>query len=186
MRALYLFMMISVDGYFEGPGHDLSWHNANNDEFQQFAIEQTSTVGTILFGRRTYDMMAEFWTSAEARETDPDTTKLMNEKPKVIFSHSLKEVPWQNSRLAERPLADEVRALKQEPGEDIAIFGSNNIATQLMEAKLLDELRIMVNPIALGNGTSLFGGLYAPQRLSLNDTRTFKNGNILLRYKVNY
>ena len=183
MRKLFLFMMVSLDGYFEGSDHDLSWHNADSDEFQKFAIDQLGTIDTILFGRRTYEMMASFWRSEEALKTDPKTAKLMNETPKVVFSRTLQATKWQNNRLAARGVKDEVTALKQQPGKDIAVFGSSNLCLSLLEDNLLDELRIMVNPVIIGQGTPLFAGVKHRKKFRLAGMRTFTSGNVLLTYQ---
>src|SRR5579872_1265701 len=99
MRKVFLFMMVSLDGYFEGPNHDLSWHNVD-EEFNKFAIAQTKNVGTLLFGRRTYELMRDFWPTEEARKTDPIVANQMNTTPKIVFSRTLKEAEetkyWKN------------------------------------------------------------------------------------------
>lgn len=181
MRKLFLFMMVSLDGYFEGPDHDLSWHNTD-EEFVRFAIEQLDTIDTILFGRRTYDMMAEFWPSKQAIETDPETAERMNEISKVVFSRTLENVTWENSRLGSTDVRDEVMELKQAPGKDIAVFGSSNLCLSLLEDNLLDELRIMVNPVIIGAGTPLFAGINHRTQFKLANTREFASGNVLLTY----
>jgi len=91
-----MFNLTSVDGYFKGLNHDISWHNTNN-EFQQFAIEQTGKVRIILFGRVTYQMMANFWPTENAIKTDPIISKLMNETPKIVYSSTLTDVNWSNT-----------------------------------------------------------------------------------------
>lgn len=183
MRKLFLFMMVSLDGYFEGEGHDLSWHNVD-DEFVQFAIGQTGSVDTILFGRRTYEMMADFWPGDYAHKTDPVTAKLMNETPKVVFSHTLNDVIWQNSRLVTGDVKDEVTRIKLQRGKDMAVYGSNNLCLSLLKYGLLDELRIMVNPVVIGKGTPLFAGIDERLNVELIDTRPFRSGNVLLTYKA--
>ena len=181
MRKVYLFMMISLDGYFEGPNHDLSWHNTD-EEFQEFALEQLNDTDTILFGRKTYEMMASFWPSEEAQKDDPVTAELMTSTPKVVFSKTLNDVSWSNTKLVKGDAALEIKDLKAQPGKDIAIFGSNNLSVSLAEQGLVDGFRIMVNPVAIGEGTALFKGIKQRLNLKLTDTREFKNGNILLSY----
>jgi dihydrofolate reductase len=182
MSKLFLFMMLSLDGYFEGPEHDLSWHNVDA-EFVDFAIEQTRSVGAIVFGRRTYEMMADFWPTDQAKD-DPETAELKNAKPKIVFSKTLKQVDWNNARLATGSLAEEINALKQQSNEEyVAVYGSSELCVALLEQGLLDELRIMVNPVVIGDGTPLFHGLKKPLRLNLLDSRTFKSGNVLLTYR---
>src|SRR4051812_32451630 len=97
MSKLFLFMMTSIDGYFEGENHDLSWHNTD-EEFSEFAIEQTRGVGTIIFGRVTYQMMASYWPQDFAYDANPKTmVDLMNYTPKIVFSRSLTNAEWQNT-----------------------------------------------------------------------------------------
>jgi dihydrofolate reductase len=183
MPKTYLFMMVSLDGFFEGPDHSLDWHNVDQ-EFVPFAIRQLDDTGVILFGRRTYEMMAAFWPSEAAVASDPETAKRMNGAPKVVFSNSLREARWQNTRLAPGDLLREtVEALRQKEQKDIAVFGSSDLAVSLLRLGLLDELRIMVNPVVLGAGKRLFEGIDRPLDLRLYAAQTFTSGNVLLRYR---
>lgn len=180
-------MMVSLDGYFEGENHDLSWHNVDS-EFNEFAIPQTESVGTLLFGRRTYELMRDYWPSEEARKTDPVVAKQMNSKPKIVFSKSLQSVEetkyWKNVRLVKENVVEEIGKLKKNSEKDIAVYGSNNFCVTLLENNLLDEIRIMVNPIVIGKGTPLFYGIKKPIHFHLKGTRIFKSGNTLLIYTV--
>jgi dihydrofolate reductase len=99
MRDVIVFDAITLDGFFEGPDNDLSWHRVD-DEFNDFAWEQIKGCDAILFGRKTYELMASFWPSAEALKEDPITADLMNTWPKIVFSQTLKEAAWNNTRLA--------------------------------------------------------------------------------------
>jgi dihydrofolate reductase len=182
MRKVFLFMMISLDGYFEGEDHDLSWHNVD-EEFNEFAIAQTNNVGTLLFGRKTYELMASYWSSEPALETDPVVAKQMNETSKMVFSHTLNKADWQNTKLVSDDAAEAVRQLKTQPGKEIGIYGSNNLCVSLMRDGLVDEFRIMVNPVVIGKGTLLFAGINNKVDLKLIDTRKFASGNVLLTYQ---
>lgn len=181
MRKVYLFNFITLDGYFEGKNRDINWHNTD-EEFNQFSVEQLSQVGTLLFGRITYELMASYWATDQAQQDDPETTKMMNSLPKVVFSRKLQTADWQNSRVVSSDAAAEVRSLKESEGKDIAIFGSGNLAHTLIEAGVVDELRIMVNPILLGEGTPVFAK-GTQHKLELINSRQFKNGNVLLSYR---
>lgn len=181
MRNIFLFMMVTIDGYFEGPDHDISWHNADNEEFAQFANKQLDETDTLVFGHRTYDMMASFWPTAEALKAASDTATRMNALHKVGFSHTPFEASWENSETSTDPVAY-MTELKQKPGKAIAVLGSSNLCVTLLEHGLLDELRIMVNPAALGVGNSLFAGLKSWQQFNLVGTHSFESGNVLLRY----
>jgi dihydrofolate reductase len=137
---------------------------------------------TILFGRKTYEMMAAFWPTPEGEAVDPDTARFMNETQKIVVSHAPFTAEWNNTTVLTNNIASRVKKLKSLPGNDMAILGSNNLCVTLMEAGLVDEFRIMVNPIALGRGNSLFTGLTEKIKLQLRRTREFTSGNILLCY----
>ena len=180
-------MMTTVDGYFEGPDHDIEWHNTD-EEFGEFANKQTGEAGTFFMGRRTYELMESYWPTEDARTSDPIVAELMNTTPKIVFSKSLESINetehWKNVTLKHEVNADEIRELKEKSDKDIAVFGSSNLCVSLLKAGVLDELRLMVNPVVLGRGTTLFEGLDEKISLRLTNTRNFKNGNILLTYSV--
>ncbi len=180
-RKLILFMMVSLDGYYEGPGHDISWHTVDED-FNTFAVEQINSVGVIIFGRMTYELMAAYWPTPEALADDPEVTGLMNSTPKLVISRTLAQAEWHNTRLIKDNVAEELTALKQQPGKDLIIFGSGNLVVSLTEMGLIDEYRLMVAPVALGAGKALFSGLTARRGLRLVKSTTFRNGNVLLYY----
>src|SRR5581483_8485656 len=186
MAKIFLFMMVSVDGYFEGPDHDLSWHNVDA-EFNEFAIEQTKNVGTLLFGKRTYDLMSSYWPTDSARKDDPIVAELMNKTPKIVFSSSMKELTpishWENVRLINKIDPSEIERLKAGSGKDIGVYGSNQLCVSLMEMGLVDEFRLMVNPVAIGKGTPLLYGIKNKVNLKLLDLKQFKSGNVLLNYQ---
>jgi dihydrofolate reductase len=178
-------MMISLDGYFEGPDHDLSWHHVD-EEFNDFAIEQMREGHTILFGRRTYQLMESFWPSKAGLEDDPEVAQLMNNTPKVVVSKSLKDVKetkiWKHVHLINDNVEDEIRSLKNKKGGNIILLGSSNFCVSLLEWNLLDEIRIMINPVVIGKGTPLFQGLKDKAGFKLIKSRNFTNGNVLLTY----
>lgn len=182
MRNVFLFMMVSLDGFFEGPNQEIDWHNVD-DEFNDFAIKQLDEIGALLFGRVTYQLMASYWPTPAALADDPIVAEKMNTIPKVVFSTTLDTVDWANTRLVRGDASAEVMKLKQQPGKDLAIFGSADLTTALLQAGLVDELRIMVNPVALGNGKPLFAGLRDRVNLKLVNSRVFDSGNVLLSYQ---
>ncbi len=184
MRKIVLFMMVSLDGYFEGEDHDLSWHNAKNEEFKRLEAENAVTTDTILMGRVTYELMRNFWPSEMAASMDPVTAKFMNETRKYVVSHGPYEPGWQNAEAIHGDVMIEVRRLKAREGKDIAVFGSNILAVSLIEAGLMDEARIMVNPVALGAGTLIFMGLQRRIDLKRTGVRSYESGNVLLTYQI--
>lgn len=181
MRKLVLFNMVSLDGFFEGPDRDIDWHNVD-EEFNEFATEQLETVDTLLFGRVTYELMAGYWPTQAAIDSDPQIAEKMNSLPKIVFSKSLQEVDWQNTKL-EKDAAKALKKLKSHSGKDAIIFGSGELASSLMEEGLIDEYRLMVNPVVLGQGTPMFNDLRNKLDLKLLRTRTFSSGNVLLYYQ---
>jgi dihydrofolate reductase len=182
MRKLFVFNMVTLDGFFEGPNQDISWHNVDA-EFNEFAAEQLDTIGVIVFGRVTYLGMASYWPTPLAIEEDPVIAAKMNGVSKIVISHTLDKADWNNTRLIKDNVAEEITRLKQQPGKDLAIFGSANLTASLMQMGLIDELRIMVNPVVLGKGTPLFQDVSQPLKLKLIKMRTFNSGNVLLYYQ---
>ncbi len=183
MRKVFLFMMVTLDGFFEGPNQDISWHNVD-EEFNDFAIAQLDEIGALLFGRVTYQGMASYWPTEFAKKNDPVVAGKMNSLPKVVFSKTLDRAEWENSRLVKGNAAEEVAKLRQQSGKDLAIFGSGDLSTSLAEQGLIDEFRIMVNPVVLGNGKRLFQGINEKLNLKLVKTKTFRSGNVLLYYQL--
>lgn len=191
MRKAYMFMMLSLDGYFEGPNHDISWHSGVDEEFNTFIVDSwLNELDMFMWGRRTYQFMEEFWPEAES---DPKMSKsnlkvahLMNNTPKMVFSHTLKSVKerknWKNVKLVSEFNVDEINKFKKEPGKGIWVGGSE-LATHFIEAGLIDEFRFMVNPVIIGKGTPILSGLSHNLKLELIKTHSFKSGNILLCYR---
>ncbi len=181
MRKVLFFMLTSLDGYFEGPNQDISWHNVD-EEFNEFSIEQLNSVDTLLFGRVTYEMMASYWPTSEAIVNDPAVAAKMNATPKIVFSNTLTSVTWQNTRLIRGNIEKEVSALKQKPGKDMIIFGSSDLAVSFISHNLIDEFRILINPVILGGGKPIFQGIQGRLPLKLIKTMLFRSGNVLLNY----
>jgi dihydrofolate reductase len=182
MRKLVSFNMITLDGFFEGPRHDIAWHNVD-EEFGQFAAEQTGTFGALLFGRATYQLMANYWPTPEAIQNDPIVADLMNRLPKVVFSRTLSQAEWNNTRLVAQNIPEHIQEMKRQDGKDLALFGSANLMATLMQFDLIDEYRLMLNPIVLGQGTRLFQAMHNKLKLNLISTKAFRNGNVLLTYR---
>ena len=133
MRKIFVFMNISVDGYVEGAGHDISWSHGDSEPF---AREQGREVDAILFGRRTYEMMRSFWPTPQAAEMAPETARFMNEKPKFVASHGVFEPGWRDVTVLAGDVIAEVRKLKERSGKRIAIFGSNTLSASLVRRRV--------------------------------------------------
>jgi dihydrofolate reductase len=182
MRKIIWFNLVSLDGFFEGPAQDISWHNVD-EEFNEFAIEQTDAIQTLLFGRVTYEMMAGYWPTQQALADDPVVAKQMNSREKIVFSKTLKAAAWNNTKLVRGDAVEEVAHLKQQEGGDMAVFGSGKLGNKLLEAGLIDEIRLLVNPLLLHKGRPMFEDGGKPIKLILIGTRAFANGNVLLNYR---
>jgi dihydrofolate reductase len=180
LRKLFAFNMVTLDGYFEGPNQDIDWHNTD-EEFNEFAIEQTNSIDTLLFGRITYQLMASYWPTESAVSDDPAIANLMNRLSKIVFSRTLESAQWNNTRLIRENALREIQALKMQPGKDMAIFGSATLISSIMD--VIDEHRVMINPILLGEGRPLFKNSGDKRKLRLVDSRIFNTGNVLLTYQ---
>ncbi len=173
--------MVTLDGFFEGVNHNVSWHNIDT-EFNEFAIAQRNEIGTLLFGRVAYQMMASYWPTAEAIKNDPVVPDLMNRMPKIVVSKTMTAAEWNNTKLIKDRMADEISKLKKQSGQNLAICASANLMSTLMRLDLIDEHRVMVNPVILGTGTPLFQ-TRDKLNLRLIGTRAFGNGKVWLRYE---
>lgn len=176
MRTIFAFEMITLDGFYAGPNDEFDWPNVDA-EFFDWSLHQLDESDTIVFGRTTYQGMASYWPTAPA---DDPTAQRMNAYPKVVVSRTLQKADWNNSRIVRS--IDDIAVLKRQPGKDIAVFGSFDLTVSLIEAGLLDEIRVIVNPIVLGAGKSLFTSTSKRIGLTLRDTRRFESGNVLLTY----
>jgi dihydrofolate reductase len=180
MRKLFLFMNITLDGYIEAPGHDLSW--AHND-YEAFSAGESQDTDAMLFGHRTYEMMKAFWPTPQAAQAVPDVARFMNDRPKYVASHQPFDPGWSNVTVFSGNVVSRVRGLKEQPGGGIIMLGSNTLACSLLEEGLIDEIQVLLNPVVLGKGTPLFQGLSRKIELSEIATRSFKSGSMLLLYK---
>ena len=183
MRRLIAFEQVSLDGYFVDAKGDMSWAHKQDPEWNEFAASNARGGGALLFGRVTYEMMASFWPTPAALERAPGVAEGMNKLPKVVFSRTLGKATWKNTTLVKGDLAAEVRRMKNESGPGMAILGSGSIVSQLAQAGLIDEFQIVVNPIVLGKGRTLFEGVKDKIALKLIKTRAFGNGNVVLYYE---
>ena len=182
MRKIAAFVMVTLNGFHEGPNPwELEWHNTD-EEFNDFALQQLDDFGTLVFGRATYLGMAQYWPSPEAMESDPAVAEKMNSAPKIVVSRTLEEdVEWSNTRVLRDPHG--LARVKQEPGRDMLVLGSSVLTTSLMELGILDELRVMINPLLIGAGTSLSSTAQRRIPLRLLAIREFRNSNVLLTYE---
>ncbi|MEP6562757.1 MAG: dihydrofolate reductase family protein [Nakamurella sp.] len=183
MRKIILMMSVSLDGYIAGPNGEIDWHRVD-EEVHAHMNEQLSPMGMFLDGRITYQLMADFWPTADqdpaASKAIADFARIWRDMPKIVYSRTLQQADW-NTIVVHEVIADDVLRLKETPGGDLAVGGANLAAT-FLRLELIDEVRLYVNPIAIGGGIPLFP-VGEQIRLRLVDTRTFGNGVVLLRYE---
>lgn len=181
MRKIVVFNQVTLDGYFSDVNGDMSWAHKQDAEWNAFVVDNAKGESQLLFGRITYEQMASFWPTPYAIENIPILAERMNSLPKVVFSRTLDKASWNNTKLVKGDLAAEVRKMKQEPGPIMAIMGSGSIVSQLAQEGLIDEYQVVVNPVVLGKGRTMFDGV--KQKLKLTKTRAFGNGNVFLCYE---
>ncbi len=183
MRKLVVFNMVSLDGFFVDRKGDMSWAHKNDAEWNAFVNENASGNGVLVFGRITYELMASYWPTPMALENSPVVAKAMNDIPKIVFSRTLDNASWSNTKLVKGDLAAEMRKLKKEPGPDMVILGSGSIVSQLAQQNLIDEYQIALSPIVLGNGRTMFAGVKEKLNFKLTKSRTFANGTVFACYQ---
>src|SRR4029077_14342187 len=185
MPKLIVFNTITVDGYFTDKHNDMSWaHQGDADpEFDEFVAGNASGGGVLVFGRKTYELMASFWPTPAAAEQMPVVARQMNSRQKVVFSRTLEDASWSNTRLVKGDLVAEIRRMKSAPGEGLAILGSGSLVALLAQAGLIDEYQMVVLPLALGEGRTMFEGMKGQLPLRLTKSRVFRNGRAFLVYE---
>src|SRR3569832_511800 len=144
MRKLTMYNFITLNGFYKGPGGDLSWHKHGHEE-SEFSASSLSAENILLFGRVTYEMMAGYWPTPMAMENTPEVAEGMNKAEKIVFSNTLAQATWHNTRIVKGDIIAEIRKLKQLPGNDMTILGSGSIVSQFADAGLIDEYQIMVD-----------------------------------------
>lgn len=178
MSKLIMWNLATLDGFVEGSGRDISWHNdVWGEELERLSIEHGHAAGALMFGRVTYELMAGYWSSAGGEVAD-----FMKALPKYVFSRTVKTSEWNNTRVFGADVPATVAKLKRETAKDIYLFGSADLAATLVSHRLIDEFRICVAPLLLGQGTPLFKPSSQTLKLRLLDARALSVGAVILRY----
>jgi dihydrofolate reductase len=179
VRKVIVSNLVSLDGFFEGPNRELDWF-VFDEELAAYSKELLRSVDTLLFGRVTYQHMAAYWPTAPKEEI----AERMNSLHKIVFSRTLESPRWNNSRLTRNNPAEEILKLKQMPGQDMAILGSASLATSLLKGGLIDEYRVILNPVLIGSGNPVFNGMKERLKLKLPKTRLLGSGVVVLYYQT--
>jgi len=184
MGKLTVYNFVSANGCFKGANDDISWAHKNaSEEVSDFASENAQGGAILLFGRKTYEMMVSYWPTDEAKKNMPKVADGMNKAEKIVFSKTLKEAKWNNTRLINGDIEEEVKKLKKTSDKSMTILGSGSIVNQLAEKGLVDEYMIMIHPVAVGNGIPFLMDISKNIELELTKTKAFKGGPVLLCYK---
>lgn len=180
MRKVVVWNLVTLDGYFEGGKGELDWFVVN-EEFIEASRDMFKEFDTILFGRKTYRMMEKYWPMAD--DNDPTITHHMNKLPKIVFSKTLAKAEWNNSKIIKENIAEEIHEMKKLPGKDMVIFGSGEIVSFLTNQGLIDEYRIILNPVILGGGNPMFKNINVNVKMNLIKSKKLKSGVMILFYQ---
>jgi len=181
MGKLHSFQFITLNGFLNAPNGDISWHRHGAEE-NQFASDSMQSGSTLLFGRKTYELMASYWPTPVAMENAPEVAKGMNSAKKIVFSRTLKQADWENTVVCSDAV-QEMKRLKETSDNDFTLLGSGTILTLFAAAGLIDLYMVMIDPVAIGAGSTVFGGIPQPLNLELTNVQSFKSGVVLLNYR---
>ena len=185
MRKLRLQVQISVDGCIAGPNNEMDWL-VWDDKYIKYINDITESVDTIIMGRKMVDGFIPFWTEVMNKPDDPMNAiaKKMIEIPKIVFTKTINKSRWINTDIATGDLKDEITELKNQNGGDIIVYGGVSFDSSLIKEKLIDKFYLFVNPVAIGNGKTIFKDLEVIQKLTLIESKVFDCGLVLLHYEV--
>ena len=181
MATLSVFNFMSLNGFTHDAQGGIAWHRHGEEE-GAYAAEGANSASILVFGRKTYDMMASFWPTPMAAQMQPEVTKGMNASSKIVFSRTMKKAEWENTRLVSTDPAAEIRRMKKEQENPLTILGSGSIVTLCAEHGLIDDYKLMIDPVILGAGATLAAGISKTLDLQLKDHRIFHSGVVLLHY----
>ncbi|MBL8994698.1 MAG: dihydrofolate reductase family protein [Spirochaetia bacterium] len=180
MRKLKLQIQTSIDGFIAGPQGEMDWMVSDwDEELKNYVREITEPVDTILLGRKLAEGFIAHWAS----HPDEEGAEKMNSTPKVVFSRTLAESPWENAVLAKGALVDEVNALKDREGGDLIAYGGGGFASSLIREALIDDIHIFINPTAIGRGMTLFRGTKSHLKYRLQKAKAFPCGIVVVHYE---
>jgi dihydrofolate reductase len=180
MGKIIMFNFVSLDGFFAGKNGAIDWHQMD-EEFQEFVIIQLRKVGGLIFGRKTYDLMFAYWPLPGVIESDPHVAEKMNGLPKTVFSKTMQHAEWNNTVVANQ-IESRMNELRQSDNDHL-VLGSGDLCESLINAGLIDEFRMIVNPLILGDGIPMFKANSQRVNLNLSEAKTFRSGKVMLSYE---
>ncbi|KYP14210.1 dihydrofolate reductase family protein [Flavihumibacter sp. CACIAM 22H1] len=187
MRKLKLQVQTTIDGFMGGPNGEMDFiHFPWTKDIEQYVTDLTEPVDSILLGRKLAEGFIPHWAGVAADDTNPEQAagKKFTDTPKIVFSNTLKNSPWDNTTVTAGPLTDVVNQLKQQEGGDIIVYGGNRFVQDLIKAELIDELYLFINPSAIGKGMPVFGSLEQKKAYQLQDAIKFDCGILVLKYSI--
>lgn len=182
VRRIIALEYLTLDGFVATTDGKTGWF-VWDEEVDSYYIEFQASIDTLLFGRMTYETIANYWSTSKASAENPEMVGFMNKVRKIVFSRKAEKLGWHNVEVRSRFVIEEFVEMKKQSGQDIAVYGSGSIVSQLAKADLIDEYRIMLNPVVIGSGIPLFQDLQNEIELNLLNARTFGCGNTLLCYE---
>jgi dihydrofolate reductase len=187
LRKLRLQVQMSVNGCIAGPNGEMDWMvGLLDDELMKYAYKITEPIDTILLGRKMTDVFISYWLNVMSKPDDPwyAFAKKMIETPKIVFTKTLNKSKWINTDIATGNLIEEVSKIKSQNGGDIIVYGGASFDSSLIKEKLIDEFYLFINPVAIGNGMTIFKDLNEIQKYTLIESKAFECGIVLLRYEA--
>jgi dihydrofolate reductase len=185
MGNMELWMQVSLDGFTEGPDHEVYWPIVDEELCESY-LDKLSVTDVLLYGRKAYDIMAAFWPTADADPAISDFyvrfARFWKSITKIVFSNTLDTISW-NTTVVSENMVEEIRAIRATPGRNGAIFGDADTAALLIKRDLIDDYHIFVHPVLLGDGLPLFPSFNRRADLMLVETRTFASSVIYLHYR---
>jgi dihydrofolate reductase len=185
-RRLYVSMIVSLDGFIEGPNHELDWFRDGDVHFERYCDEMLDSVALGIYGRRAYELMVSYWPNAEKNPRSPVDlafARKMNALPKIVLSRTLKSPEWANTRVLSDRVAETITELKREPGKPIVAWAGAGLVSTLSRLDLVDEYRLIVHPVLLGKGTRLFQEVDARRELRLVRTTQLGDQLVVMCYE---
>jgi dihydrofolate reductase len=186
-RKLKLHVAISIDGFIAGPNNEMDWIDFTwNEKFREYEDMLHKPVDTILLGRKMTNEFISYWSNVLNKPEDPEYTfaKKMIETPKIVFTKTLNKSEWPNTEIATGDLKDEIAKLKSQEGGDIIVYGGASLDSSLIKENLIDEFYLFINPVAIGNGKTIFKDLKEIRKFTLIESIAFDSGTVLLHYEV--
>jgi dihydrofolate reductase len=187
LRKLKLQVQMSIDGCIAGPNGEMDWMvGLQDDKINKYVNELTESFDTILLGRKMTDAFISYWSDVINKPDDPwyALAKKMIEIPKVVFTKTLNKSKWINTDIATGDLTDEIMKLKNREGKDMVVYGGASFDSSLIKLGLIDEFLLFINPVAIGNGMTIFKDLNEIQKFNMIKSIAFDSGEVLLHYEA--